>query len=1116
MHALVWLSLLLPAAEPAPAALPIETKNAPTWRLSFDEPLRNDDALGLLYLSVESRPFAAGAVAESEKSKLPRRANRAAAEFDGTDSLLRLAPTPATAAAFTPDAFTWEGFFFHPSTNAVELDKAISDRFLTQFRDDKSGSTRIAVGLSRAKKPGPINLAVCLAGESTRKLGNREVTPDVWHHFAVVVTPPETTGPADKLEVTKAGLITFYLDYEKCGEVKLDGKTPATTLSPLGPSPLGIGGRNLANGKVDRGFGGLLDELRITPRALKVEEFQRTTQTSPDRLVRAEFLYPLSEPFDWQELRTRKPTETLDQETLGLVGVPEPFSPGGYADPRRGTWAVRTTQELKLSAGRYRVLVRTAADAVLELDGKPLLDARLPSDNPLGPSTPGARDYAAEFTASGKPQTLSLLGVVRFGEAAKRTNYADSAPAADSENPAGVTMVTDEVIVGLAKLDAKTGAVGDWQLLGPAEATGLDPFAWRAARGRTQAHWGTLAKTRQAAALARGEEFWKARHAWAAQQVAKWKYAASVGTESDVIDALLATKMKELKVEPAPIIDDASFLRRVTLDLAGRNPTVAEAEAYFADASADKREKLVDRLLAAPEWADSWVGYWQDLLAENPSILKPTLNNSGPFRRWIHESFAANKPMDRFAAELILMQGDDGQGGTEGFAMSSGNDLPMAMKGHVLAQAFMGIDMKCARCHDAPYAPLEQADLFGLAAMLDEKPLVVPKASTVQVPLGARKPNVTSALKPGDKIEPQWPLEQLLPTAAADGDGSLAGLIDRPRARLAAIITSPTHSRFSDVLVNRAWQRYMGLGLIEPVDHWMETSEASHPELLAELSREFVRDGYDMKRLVRKIVTSQAYQRAVGPRQPVDASQRTFASQTRRRMSAEQVVDSLFSAVGKRMHAEELNFDPNGTQGFLTLPAPEKAWQFASLSNERDRPALALPVNQMILDVLQTFGWRETRPDPWTRTDAEPNPLQPLMMANSQIINQIVRLTEESVVTEWCLEDITAEALTTRLFLATVSRRPNPSELKLVSQVLSEGFAKRKTGAPKPPPVKRIVAHVDWDKHLKGEASVELMAAEKQAREGDPVTVRLTPDFRRAVEDVLWSLVNSPEFVFVP
>jgi hypothetical protein len=305
--------------------------------------------------------------------------------------------------------------------------------------------------------------------------------------------------------------------------------------------------------------------------------------------------------------------------------------------------------------------------------------------------------------------------------------------------------------------------------------------------------------------------------------------------------------------------------------------------------------------------------------------------------------------------------------------------------------------------------------------------------------------------------------------------------------------------------------------LVEPVDAWGDRKESSHPELLAWLSREFVRDGYDLKKLVRRIVTSDAYARRVGEAPPIDASQRTFAAQSRRRLSAEQVVDSLFAAVGKSMHAEELNFDPNGTQGFLTLPAPERSWQFASLSNERDRPALALPVNQMVLDVLTTFGWRETRPDPWTRQDAEPNPLQPLMLANGVIVNQIVRLTEESVVTDWCVEnDLKVEELVDRLFLTTLGRRPDAAERKLVSGVLAEGFAERRTGKPKPPPIERIVAHVDWDKHLKGEASVELLAAEKQARAGDPPTERLTADFRRRVEDVLWSLVNSPEFVFVP
>jgi hypothetical protein len=438
------------------------------------------------------------------------------------------------------------------------------------------------------------------------------------------------------------------------------------------------------------------------------------------------------------------------------------------------------------------------------------------------------------------------------------------------------------------------------------------------------------------------------------------------------------------------------------------------------------------------------------------------------------------------------------------------------MKGHVLAQAFLGIDMKCARCHDSPSAPIEQGDLFGLAAMLGEAPLTVPKASTVVVPPGARQPAVSSALKAGDKVLPQWPLSDLIPESAAEEGVALTEWVDRPRSRLAAIVTSPASTRFSDVVVNRVWQRYFGLGLVESVDHWTDRSEASHPELLAYLSRQFVVDGYDVKKLVRLLVTSHAYAAAADDDAPVDASQRTFASQTRRRLSAEQIVDSLFTAVGKSTGAEELNFDPNGTQGFLILPAPQRAWQFASLSNERDRPALALPVNQMILDVLTTFGWRETRIDPLTRRDAEVNPLQPLMMANSAAVNQAIRLTEDSAVTRWCLEDVTLDETVDRLFLATLSRLPSSGERKLVAGVLADSYAARRTGKPKPPPVERIVAHVDWDKHLKGEASLELLEAEKQARAGDPPTVRLTDEFRLCVEDVLWSLVNSPEFVFVP
>jgi len=1121
MPACLTLAFVLMVADAKPAA-PATSDSAPsvavpTLHLSFAAPPADDAKLGLVAAGVTAGRFTAGDIADDANSAKRPTANRGSAEFDGVTSLIQISETPASAAAFTSGDFTWEGFFFWPGSNQIDVDKAVSDRFITQFKNGKSGSTRLTLGLSRAKAGDPVYLAIATAGETGRHLGNREVSPDVWHHFALVV---------------HGDMATWYLDYLPCGETTFDDQSPATTLAPLGASPVAVGGRNMTGGKVDRGFAGLLDELRITPRALAPADFLRSRQTNPEKLVQVDFVYPLAEPIDWLDLASAEPTESLVQESLGIVGTPQPFSMGGYAEARRGNWGVRTTRDLSLPAGRYQLLVRTSVAAVLDVDGRTLVDARPPVGHPLSPLPVAMRDYAVEFDADGRSHRFRLTGVVRYDAEVKKPSTADAEPiAADAALRAA--QLTNDVIVGFAPLDAKTGLPGAWRMLGSDELP-LDDFTWSASRGRTHAHWTSLDDSRRASAVARREDFWRRRHAWAGEAAAKWDVppvpSRSVSGQSDSasraqtattqpgnpIDAFLAAKMQSLSVRPGPTVDDATYLRRVTLDLVGRNPTYAEARAFYDDASADRRERLVDRLLASPDWADAWVGYWQDLLAENPSILKATLNNSGPFRRWIHESFAANKPMDRFAAELILMQGGDDQGGPAGFAISAGNDLPMAMKGHVVAQAFLGIDMKCARCHDAPYAPLEQADLFGLAAMLDEKTLTVPAASTVTVPPGARPPEVSSSLKAGDKIAPQWPLEQMIPAKAAEEGVSIAELVDRPRARLAAIVTSPSRTRFSDVLVNRVWQRYFAVGLVDPVDHWMDRSESSHPELLAYLSREFVVGGYDMKRLVRQIVTSEAYARAVGPAHPIDASQRTFAWQSRRRLSAEQVVDSLFAAVGKPLNTEELNMDPRGTRGFITLPAPQKSWQFASLANERDRPALALPVNQMIIDVLTTFGWRETRPDPWTRQDAEPNPLQPLMLGNGTITNHAVRLTEDNLVTEWCLEDVSLAELVDRLFLTTVSRKPDEVERELISQVLAEGYAERRTGKPKPPPVVRIRAQVDWDKHLQGEASVELMEAEKQARAGDPPTVRLSADFRRRVEDVMWSLVNSPEFVFVP
>src|SRR5258706_5784872 len=139
------------------------------------------------------------------------------------------------------------------------------------------------------------------------------------------------------------------------------------------------------------------------------------------------------------------------------------------------------------------------------------------------------------------------------------------------------------------------------------------------------------------------------------------------------IDALINARLESEKIISSPVADDYAFIRRASLDLVGVTPTEQQIAEFIQDKNPNRRAKLIDRLLADSGWADNWVGYWQDVLAENPGILKPQLNNTGPFRTWIYEAFLDNKPIDRFATELIMMEGSVYGGAPAGFATATPN-----------------------------------------------------------------------------------------------------------------------------------------------------------------------------------------------------------------------------------------------------------------------------------------------------------------------------------------------------------------------------------------------------------------------------------------------------------
>ena len=801
---------------------------------------------------------------------------------------------------------------------------------------------------------------------------------------------------------------------------------------------------------------------------------------------------------------TRTP-ERYTEPVFGFAVFPTRYSERGIKVDRPPPFLFRASARVMLPKGEPQVLLRSRAGTRLWIDGRLVLSTRFPSLNSDGheevPELPVA--VAPDIRSLRPGQFEALTNVI--GDGAEHVFTVEAIVGVKGRRPEA-----GDLCVAISEGDGKS-----FRVPGPKQSVALTEEGWAAYETeRREFHHRADAHRRQTAAGTE-EKYWQRRHKLAREEVSS---RAKAGSSIDgFIDARLATT----NLTAAPLTDDSAFLRRVTLDVIGTLPSPGDVQSFVADRRPDKRARAIDRLLRHPGWAEPWVSYWQDVLAENPGIVKPMLNNTGPFRWWLRESFEDNKPMDRFATELILMEGSTYYGGPAGFSVATENDVPLAQKAQIVAQSFMGMQLQCARCHDAPFHHFKQQDLFNVTAMMKREPQKVPLSSSIptnaNIVIG-RVVKVT--LKPGSTVEPAWPFADVMPDELP---AEVLRDAKDSRERLAALVTSPRNQRFARVLANRVWKQYLGWGIVEPVDDW-ETSSPSHPELLDFLADELVRHDYDLQQLAKLILNSKTYQRVARPDGSIDArpEQRFFAAPARRRMTAEQLVDSLFTAVGKRFDAEEMNMDVDGrrpVKEFNNLGTPVHSWEFTSLSNERDRPALAMPKAQSITDTLSTFGWRESRQNPQTVRDHSPNVLQPAALANSVLANgRVSRLSDDSAITALALKEQPVKELVNAVFLQVLSRPPTPNEAKTFSEVLAAGYDRRRlepthSQSAKPSAANRAVS---WSNHLNPEATKLKQEQERATRAGDPPTDRLRADWRERMEDMVWALVNSPEFVFVP
>lgn len=320
-------------------------------------------------------------------------------------------------------------------------------------------------------------------------------------------------------------------------------------------------------------------------------------------------------------------------------------------------------------------------------------------------------------------------------------------------------------------------------------------------------------------------------------------------TMSARVDELLDSQMSEMGWEPATACSDAQFLRRASLDLTGSPPTASEVLKFETDASENKRQALIDRLLVSPRSATHLGATWASWMLPEQDNAPLIGNAQNGLETWLRDRFADNLRYDRLVADLLVASGPAQSGPAAFFISLEGKPEKIAAK---TARVFLGVQLDCAECHDHPFDDWSQKDFWGFAAYFAQ-------LSTNQEMAMAGNGEL------GDTDEGEVTLpdteEVVLPKPLVDTGYSGIGTGTR-RQQLTLWLTAKENPFLARATVNRVWALLFGQGLIEPIDDMRSIDMASHPEVLQELSDYFADTGYDLRKLIQTLANTKAYQRA--------------------------------------------------------------------------------------------------------------------------------------------------------------------------------------------------------------------------------------------------------------
>jgi hypothetical protein len=362
------------------------------------------------------------------------------------------------------------------------------------------------------------------------------------------------------------------------------------------------------------------------------------------------------------------------------------------------------------------------------------------------------------------------------------------------------------------------------------------------------------------------------------------------------IDRRLEARFGADGIKPAPRADDAEFLRRACLDVTGRIPRPADVHEFLADGSADKRAKLIDRLLEAPRFAVHFTNVWRaDLLPETTSSPQAAAFKVG-FENWLIGRFRAGARYDRLVRELLtvpIASGPDGEPVLRAperpnpLAFFAAKEARPENLASAVARSFLGIRLECAQCHDHPFAQWTQEQFWAQSAFFaglgQRRGLFAPLSEAV---------NRRELVPPGRSRK--------LRAEFLDGGKPAFTAGRSSRVDLAGWVTSPDNPWFARATVNKVWAHFFGVGLVDPVDDFRDDNKPSAPELLDELARAFIDSGFDLAFLIRSICRSQAYQRTSARTHPSQDGTRLPARMAVKALTGEQFFDSLALATRYR------------------------------------------------------------------------------------------------------------------------------------------------------------------------------------------------------------------------